>query len=138
MPAAKAAPIALSAEQRRELDRLVGAQPQHDFEDESVIKPGSRDKKVPVLISGHELLELKRFTWMMSEAFGLDRRIENYQGKRPIGLYSWDFECLLAVLDRAVKRKEDYPDKNAPGWKDIADLFSRLSDEYQSHFGKIS
>jgi hypothetical protein len=103
-----------------------------------VIKPGSRDKKVPVLISGHELLELKRFTWMMSEAFGLDRRIENYQGKRPIGLYSWDFECLLSVLDSAVKRKEEYPDKNAPGWKYIDDLFGRLSDEYQRHFGKIA
>ena len=25
----------------------------------------------------------------MVEAFGLDRRIEKYQGKRPIGYYSW-------------------------------------------------
>jgi hypothetical protein len=43
-----------------------------------MIKSGSGDKKVAVLISGQELLELKRFTWMMGEAFGLDRRIENY------------------------------------------------------------
>ena len=103
-----------------------------------MIEPGSRDKNVSVLISGQELLELQRFTWMMSEAFGLDRRIENYQGKRPIGLYSWDFECLLSVLDSAVKRKEEYPDKNAPGWNEINDLFSRLSAEYQSHFGRIA
>jgi hypothetical protein len=113
-------------------------QAQHDFEDKSVMEPGSRDKKVPVLISGTELLELKRFTWMMSEAFGLDSRIENYQGQRPIGLYRWDFECLLSVLDSAVKRKVEYPDKNAPGWTDMANLFGRLSDEYQSHFGEIA
>lgn len=103
-----------------------------------MIKPGSRDKKIPVLISGHELLELKKFTWMMSEAFGLDRRIENYQGKRPIGLYSWDFECLLDVLDSAVKHKEEYPDENAPGWKSIDRLFRHLSAEYQTHFGNMT
>ena len=103
-----------------------------------MIEPGSRDKNVSVLISGQELLELQRFTWMMSEAFGLDRRIENYQGKRPIGLYSWDFECLLSVLDSAVKRKEEYPDDNAPGLKDITNLFIRLSDVYRTTFGKIS
>jgi hypothetical protein len=73
---------------------------------------------------------------MMSEAFGLDRRIENYQGKRPIGLYSWDLECLLAVLDSAVKRQEEYPNKNAPGFKDITKLFSRLTDEYQRNFDR--
>ena len=41
-------------------------------------------------------------------------------------------------LDSAVKRKEEYPDKNAPGWKYIADLFGRLSDEYQRHYGKVA
>lgn len=103
-----------------------------------MVKPGSGDKKLPVMISGQELRELKRFTWMMSEAFGLDRRIENYQGKRPIGLYSWDLECLLAVLYDATKRKEEYPDKDAPGFTDIVDLFKRLSYEYQREFGAIA
>lgn len=63
-----------------------------------MIKPGPKDKKVSLLISGEELTELKRLTWLMSEFFGLDSRIEHYQGKRPIGLYSWDFECLLMVV----------------------------------------
>jgi hypothetical protein len=103
-----------------------------------VIKPGSRDKKIPVLISGRELAELKKFTWMMSEAFGLDRRIEDYQGKRSIGLYQWDFNCILSVLESAIKRKEEYPDKDAPGWKETADLFTRLSEEYQIHFGETA
>jgi hypothetical protein len=103
-----------------------------------MIKPGSGDKKVIVLISGQELIELKRFTWMMSEAFGLDRRIENYQGTRPIGLYNWDLDCLLAALQCAVERKQEYPNENAPGLKEITNLFNRLSDVYRATFGEIS
>ena len=60
-----------------------------------MIKPGSRDRKASILITGMELDELQRFDWMMAEAFGLDRRIANYQGVRPIGLYCWDIECLV-------------------------------------------
>jgi hypothetical protein len=45
----------------------------------------------------------------MSE--GLDTRIENYQGKRPIGFYSWDLECLLDVIDHALKDSKECPDK---------------------------
>jgi hypothetical protein len=50
----------------------------------------------------------------------------------------WDLECLLAVLHSAVKRKEEYPNKDAPGWKYIAELFRRLSEEYRSEFGRIA
>jgi len=49
------------------------------------MKPGSRDIKVNILITGEELEELQKHTWSMVEAFGLDRRIEQYKGKRPIG-----------------------------------------------------
>jgi hypothetical protein len=48
----------------------------------------------------------------MAEAFGLDRRIEAYSGKRPIGLYRWDLDCLLAVMDLALKDLRAYPEKN--------------------------
>ena len=58
------------------------------------MKPGSGDKQYRILITGRELEELKKFTWSMAEAFGLDRRIEKYQGKRPIGFYRWDLDCL--------------------------------------------
>lgn len=33
----------------------------------------------------------------MTESFGLDRRIENCQGKGPIDLYRWDLDCLERV-----------------------------------------
>jgi hypothetical protein len=48
-----------------------------------------------MLIDGEELAQLKRHTWLMAEAFGLDSRIERYQGKRPIGFYRWDMDCLI-------------------------------------------
>ena len=67
------------------------------------MKPGPSDVKLAILITGDELHELKRFTIDLVEAFGLDRRIEAYSGKRPIGFHSWDIDCLLAVLDNALK-----------------------------------
>ena len=44
------------------------------------MKPGSKDKKIKILISGKELLELQRHTCSMAESFGLDCRIENIMG----------------------------------------------------------
>ncbi len=95
------------------------------------MKPGSKDIKLKILISGEELSELQRHSWQMAEAFGLDRRIENYQGKRPLGLYSWDFDCLLAVIENALDDPEEYPDKNESGYKTLKSLFGRLKVEYR-------
>ena len=67
----------------------------------------------------------------MAEAFGLDRRIENYQGKRPIGLFSWDFDCLLAVIEDALNDPKEYPDKNESGYNALKGLFERLMGEYR-------
>jgi hypothetical protein len=47
-----------------------------------LMKTGPRDKKVAMLIAGEELNQLKRFTVDMSEAFGLDKKIKKYAGKR--------------------------------------------------------
>jgi len=76
------------------------------------MKPGPNDVKLTILITGDELHELKRFTIDMVEAFGFDRRIEAYSGKRPIGFYRWDLDCLSAVMDLALKDLSAYPDKN--------------------------
>lgn len=37
----------------------------------------------------------------MAEAFGLDTRILNLKGKRAVGFYMWDLECLHDVSDMA-------------------------------------
>ena len=95
------------------------------------MKIRSKDIKLQIRISGEELFELQRHTWQMAEAFGLDRRIENYQGKRPIGLYSWDFDCLLAVIEDALDDPKEYPDKNESGYKALKSLLERLKAEYR-------
>jgi hypothetical protein len=93
------------------------------------MKAGSKDIKLDILITGEELNQLQRQTYQMSEAFGLDKRIDNYRGKRPIGLYSWDFDCLLAVIEGALEDEKDYPDKNAAEYKPLMNLYFRLKDE---------
>lgn len=88
--------------------------------------PGPGNKKLYFLITGEELTELQRQTWKMAEAFGLDRRIENYQGKRPIGFYSWDLECLLCVMEDTLNNDRDYPDKSTSGFQALESLFKRV------------
>ncbi len=95
------------------------------------MKPGRNDIKLNILITGRELEELQRYTYDMAESFGLDRRIEEYKGKKPIGLYSWDFECLLMVIEDALKDHQNYPDKNDPGYLALKQLYDRLKQEYQ-------
>lgn len=34
----------------------------------------------------------------MAESFGLDNRIDNLTGKREVGFYSWDLDCLESVV----------------------------------------
>mgnify|MGYP000161422501 FL=1 len=96
-----------------------------------MIKPGKNDKKLNILINGSELEELQRHTHLMAEAFGLDRRIENYKGKRPIGLYSWDFDCLLCVIEDVLQDSREYPDRSDPGYIALCNLFERLKKENQ-------
>jgi hypothetical protein len=97
------------------------------------MKPGKYDKKHSILIAGAELQELKRHTWMMAESFGLDRRIENYQGKRPLGLYRWDLECLLDVVDMALVDKKAYPSQNSVQYRALQNLHQRLKAEYTAY-----
>jgi len=95
------------------------------------MKPGPNDVKLTILITGDELHELKRFTIDMVEAFGLDRRIEAYSGKRPIGLYRWDLDCLLVVIDLALKDRRAYPDKVSSAYAALKRLHDRLQEEYR-------
>lgn len=97
------------------------------------MKPGSRDQSHQILICGDELRELKRHTYSMVEAFGLDNKIEKYQGKRPITLYRWDLECLLDVIDIALG--DDYPDHSAPEYQALKRLGDRLRKEYDDAYG---
>ena len=90
------------------------------------MKPGPKDTPYRVLITGRELEELKKHTWQMAEAFGLDRRIEMYQGKRPITLYVWDLDCLIDVMADALVVSPEYPDRSRPGYEALRQLHDRL------------
>ena len=99
------------------------------------MKPGPRDYRHKLLIGGEELLELKRHTHAMAEAFGLDTKIENYKGTRPITLYRWDLECLLDVIDVALENADDYADKASPEFQALKRLEKRLQKEYDETYG---
>lgn len=99
------------------------------------MKPGSKDHRHRLLISGDELRELQRHTGSMAEAFGLDRKIENYKGTRPITLYRWDLDCLIDVIDLALRDERDYPDRSSPGYLALKSLGERFHQEYEAVYG---
>lgn len=63
-----------------------------------MIKPEKNDVKVYIKFETEELELLQENTWQMAESFGLDRRITNLTGKRKVGFYSWDLDCLEIVV----------------------------------------
>lgn len=102
-----------------------------------MIKHGSKNRKASILITGPELDELQRFVWMMAESFGLDRRIANYQGVRPIGLWRWDLECLVDVIDSVLDDPEYYPTHDAPEYLAIKALRDRLQAEKDALYAEF-
>jgi hypothetical protein len=100
------------------------------------MKPGSRDKKYTILITGLELEEIQRFSGWMAESFGLDRRIADYLGKRPIGMYRWDIECLQDVISMALRNPAEYPDHSTPGYAALRGLYERVRRLCAEAFGE--
>lgn len=72
----------------------------------------------------------------MVEAFGLDSRIERYQGKRPIGFYRWDLDCLIDVIDIVLNDPREYPNKGDTEYKAIKKLHNRFKNEYRINFNE--
>lgn len=78
------------------------------------MKPGSKDIKVFLKFTEGELDLLQDNTWQMAESFGLDRRIDELTGKRKVGFYMWDLECIeMVVAD--LKRQNDVDRKIVSG-----------------------
>ena len=98
------------------------------------MKPGKNDTAIQCKISGRQLEELQKHTWLMCEAFGLDRKIANYKGKRPISFYRWDLECLLDVLDTALSDEMEYPDKQDVGYINLHELYMNLKQAYNETY----
>jgi len=100
------------------------------------MKPGSGDIKYKILITGMELEELQKQTWLMSESFGLDTRIDNYKGKRPIGIYRWDIECLVEVISYVLNDPKKCPDKNTEEYLAMKNLYEKLRKLYEEAFSE--
>jgi hypothetical protein len=90
------------------------------------MKPGSRDKSYSIHITGLELEELKELTWSMADSFGLDGRIERYQGKRPISFYSWDLDCLEDVLSLGIDDLRKHSGEESPRFEALMKLRERI------------
>ena len=99
------------------------------------MKPGKNDIPVKVKISGVQLDELKKHTWKMIEAFGLDTKIDNYKGIRPISFYSWDLDCILDVIESALDDQKEYPDKEDEGYLELQKLYTHLKKAYKETYG---
>jgi hypothetical protein len=95
------------------------------------MKPGKNDRTHQVLITGAELGELQQLD--RPESLGLDRRIERYQGKRAIGLYRWDLECVLATLSLVVDGRN--PCVSPKGRVTLKALHDRLQAVYDAADG---
>ena len=97
------------------------------------MKPGKYDRRHRILISGVELQALKLLA--MPESFGLEGRIQRYEGKRPIGLYRWDLECLLDTLSLEMTDRPLYPRLRKRDLAALQSLYGRLRKEYDSAYG---
>ncbi len=56
----------------------------------------------------------------------IDRKINNYKSSHPITLYRWDLECLMDVIDLALKDERDYPNRSSSGYLALKRLGDRL------------
>ncbi|MGA8233951.1 MAG: hypothetical protein WB795_20915, partial [Candidatus Acidiferrales bacterium] len=94
------------------------------------VRPGKYDRKHQILISGVELRQLKLLP--LPESFGLEGRLQRYEGKRPIGLYRWDLECLLETLSLETADRPQHPRLRKKNIDALKSLHDRLRKEYGS------
>ena len=99
-----------------------------------MIKPGKYDFPCSVLITGLELEELKKHTYILCESYGLDSRLDRYKGKRSIQLYRWDMELIIETLEDVLSDENEYPDHNSPGYIAMNKLKERLSKIYKKEY----
>jgi len=98
------------------------------------MKPEKNDISIKRKISGIQLAELQKHTWQMGEAFGLDGRLDEYKGTRPISFYRWDMDCILDVLDMVLNDVEEYPDKTEDGYLRLYELYDDLKKAYKETY----
>ena len=100
------------------------------------MKPGKYDRKHQFQMTGVELRELKRHTEDLPQSFGLDHRLQRYQGQRPIGLYRSDLEYLLDILSVVLENTDLYPSQQSKGFLALKAVHDRFKKAYESAYRK--
>ena len=98
------------------------------------MKAANHDLKAKIIITGEELEVLHSLTYQMAESFGLDTRIDKYQGKRAISFHAWDFDCLFAVIELSLADPKAFPDKTNSRYIALENLCARLKTSYIETF----
>ncbi len=70
-----------------------------------------------IVVTGPELVELKRHAHQIPECPRLDRRIQRYEGKGPLVVSLDELEWLIAVLDAVLNDPKGYPCVEYEPWK---------------------
>lgn len=75
----------------------------------------------------------------LHECFGLDRRIANYKGVKPIGLEAWEIEALYEVYrtileDVTAIGHKEYANKKSPEYQALLSLVTKLQVLYDDAF----
>ena len=98
------------------------------------MKPGKKDIKTNLLIQGDELDAIQDICYVFTECFGLDTRIANYKGKKPLGLYQWDYECLIAGLDYIVNTEKGRDGKSQADLELLEKLLAQINVAYKNAY----
>ena len=75
------------------------------------------EKTCRIVIEGSELVELKRHAHEIPECPGLDRRIQRYDGNKPLVISLDELDWLVAVLDAVLHYPKGYPCVEHDPWK---------------------
>ena len=67
------------------------------------------EKTCRIVVEGSELVELQRHAHQIPECPGLDRRIQRYDGNKPLVMSLDEFDWLVAVLDAVLHDPKGYP-----------------------------
>ena len=75
------------------------------------------EKTCRIVVEGSELIELKRHAYQIPGCPGLDRRIQRYDGNKPLVMSLDELDWLVAVLDAVLHDPKGYPCVEYQPWK---------------------
>lgn len=75
------------------------------------------ESRCQILVTGEELIELKRHAHEIPDCPGLARRIQKYDGKKPLIVSRDELDRLVAVLDAVLQDPKGYPCVQYDPWK---------------------